>query len=1080
MEKKLFRNLFLTLSIVFIVSSLVQAQDMLVSGAGSSNFNGVYTMDGTANSKPHYTKSGSPDVYLYADAGGRWILATSDLAPYYNSYYFINSSDATPPASGWSVNLGSYPAPAVAPAAPMVSYSGTQFSELVANNGSIDNSSPIIITHNNFGGATFTGSNGEDFVAAGKATVSNLPSGLTLVATRTSSTSISLSITGSASSHANANDVNNLTIAFQNTAFSGNNASAVTNAVKNNLVINFSEQLEVGTGQTYTTIASALAAATSGDILNLAAETFTEYGLTVSNKSVRIKGQGAGATIIQAAAASNTASDRVLTCTFSNFASTNELTLQDLTLRNGKKAKPFEVSGSQGGGVFVQYAVVTIKNCEFTGNVASVMPPHGWYGEGGGALCVFQSNLTVENSTFADNVFSSANRTGDWMGGGAILFMGDNGKNTMKLTNCTFSGNTSSVYGGAVFAMSPTTSSFQITNCTFANNSAVRGGAYSSDNNTGSPQPITFTNTLFYGNTASEAGSQMWAQNATTFTFDNCLLQSSGASGITGTYNNCVTGQNPLLGSLANNGGNTRTFALQAGSPAINAGTSVGAPEKDQRGYFRLNTPDIGALESDGALTLPPNVAVYLTSNSADVNANVLYPKVGFGSALTTPFAWSPVSPDWTYKTPKCTVYVVPTGTDGMVASSFVVAYDPALATLQATAGDNNLFTNGIFYTQATASGRLKINASNISSGINVTPGSGKYLARLIFTMLKPGNLAISLDSLDFRKYDTGNNQQVALTTSKNSANVKFYLGDFASSSTDVTGDGTLDINDLSLFATAYWSNYAQASTLYKSKFDIGPTSASGNYFALPTPDGTINFEDLVIFSIGYGKALGGQLTKQNAGALNISFGKETEAGRVRVPVVLSGNVSDVRAFSLTLKTGMKLVGVEKAGALNNEHGFVMFKQENESVTVDAAIIGNAVAGISKEGTVAYLIFENSGSMDISNIIIRNSNNENISTTLGTNGLASALPQTFELRQNYPNPFNPATTISFALPAASKVTLKIYNSLGQEVSTLINNELFEAGSHVKSFDASGLASGMYIYKISSDKFSAMKKMVLMK
>ncbi|NUN10034.1 MAG: T9SS type A sorting domain-containing protein [Ignavibacteriaceae bacterium] len=500
--------------------------------------------------------------------------------------------------------------------------------------------------------------------------------------------------------------------------------------------------------------------------------------------------------------------------------------------------------------------------------------------------------------------------------------------------------------------------------------------------------------------------------------------------------------------------------------------------------YYQLIVSNFGPVTASYTITVSgatfPSTAtdVYLTENSADFNANIAYPKVGFGSPITTPFSWTPTSPDWTYNAPKCTLYVVPSGDEGLVATSFVVNFDATKASLSASAGSNNIFSSGIFQTQATAAGRLKINAANISSSINVTPGSDKYLAMLVFTMLKPGHMEVTIDSLDFRQYDTENNEQVDIATEAHEADVKFYLGDFANSSVQTTGDGLININDLSPFATAYWSNYAQSSTLYKSKFDIGPTSASGNYFALPTPDGNINFEDLIIFAIGYGKSAGSQLPKLNPAPLNIAFGEQIAGDLVRVPVLLSGNVADVRGLSFSLNTSMKLVAVEKAGALGTENGFVIFRQDGNSVMIDAAVIGGE--SISNEGVIAYLVFENKADLAVDNIIARNSWNQNLNTALVSNSLGSAVPVSFSLSQNYPNPFNPSTVISFGLPVASKVTLKIYNSLGQEVATLVNGEMLEAGAYSKSFDASKLTSGVYMYKITTDNFSAVKKMLLTK
>jgi len=92
----------------------------------------------------------------------------------------------------------------------------------------------------------------------------------------------------------------------------------------------------------------------------------------------------------------------------------------------------------------------------------------------------------------------------------------------------------------------------------------------------------------------------------------------------------------------------------------------------------------------------------------------------------------------------------------------------------------------------------------------------------------------------------------------------------------------------------------------------------------------------------------------------------------------------------------------------------------------------------------------------------------------------SLIPTEFNLMQNYPNPFNPTTTIEFHLPKATNVTIKVYNSIGVEVKTLVNDKRYEAGIHRITFDAENLPSGVYIYKMITPEFSASKKMVLLK
>ena len=89
------------------------------------------------------------------------------------------------------------------------------------------------------------------------------------------------------------------------------------------------------------------------------------------------------------------------------------------------------------------------------------------------------------------------------------------------------------------------------------------------------------------------------------------------------------------------------------------------------------------------------------------------------------------------------------------------------------------------------------------------------------------------------------------------------------------------------------------------------------------------------------------------------------------------------------------------------------------------------------------------------------------------------LVEKYSLSQNYPNPFNPSTSISFTLTTKTFVTLKVYNILGNEITTLVN-ELIPGGNHKVKFDATGLPSGVYLYSLNAGDFVETKKMLLMK
>jgi hypothetical protein len=85
----------------------------------------------------------------------------------------------------------------------------------------------------------------------------------------------------------------------------------------------------------------------------------------------------------------------------------------------------------------------------------------------------------------------------------------------------------------------------------------------------------------------------------------------------------------------------------------------------------------------------------------------------------------------------------------------------------------------------------------------------------------------------------------------------------------------------------------------------------------------------------------------------------------------------------------------------------------------------------------------------------------------------------FELNQNFPNPFNPSTRISYAIPSASFVNLKVYDIIGNEIAVLVNEEK-QAGNYQIDFDATELTGGVYFYQLLTGSFVETKKMILMK
>ena len=112
---------------------------------------------------------------------------------------------------------------------------------------------------------------------------------------------------------------------------------------------------------------------------------------------------------------------------------------------------------------------------------------------------------------------------------------------------------------------------------------------------------------------------------------------------------------------------------------------------------------------------------------------------------------------------------------------------------------------------------------------------------------------------------------------------------------------------------------------------------------------------------------------------------------------------------------------------------------------------------------------------------VSTANGGGIATSIEGNGpTAQTVPSEIKLSQNYPNPFNPSTTITYAVPVRSNVSLRVFNMLGQNVATLVNNESKSAGQHSIRFDAGNLASGIYLYRLTVGGHTLSRQLTLIK
>jgi len=214
--------------------------------------------------------------------------------------------------------------------------------------------------------------------------------------------------------------------------------------------------------------------------------------------------------------------------------------------------------------------------------------------------------------------------------------------------------------------------------------------------------------------------------------------------------------------------------------------------------------------------------------------------------------------------------------------------------------------------------------------------------------------------------------------------------------------------------------------------------------------------------------------------------------GQIEVETALSALPVELVSFSADLSENSVVLSWETATEVNNfgfnvecriENGETELKDDG-GWAIKGFVQGYGTTNSPKSYTftdndlmqnnkVSYRLkqIDNDGTFSYSKVV-----NVDLSTITNVD---DKINYTFALEQNYPNPFNPTTTINFTLPQNNRVSLRVYNIIGEEIAELINKEI-AAGKHQIKFDAGELTSGIYIYKLNAGKYSSIKKMMLVK
>lgn len=355
------------------------------------------------------------------------------------------------------------------------------------------------------------------------------------------------------------------------------------------------------------------------------------------------------------------------------------------------------------------------------------------------------------------------------------------------------------------------------------------------------------------------------------------------------------------------------------------------------------------------------------------------------------------------------------------------------------------------------------------------------------FELAKSGSHEIRLANADLRtSLEEPVPRTVSLEAELLSAMVNVFPGDF----TTETGTGIrgrVGMDDFLKFSDAYFSEAGDAH--YALRFDIGSYDVN-SWSDLPESDGRIDFRDLVIFSTGFSRSSEGVLLRMNKSEsvqqrawIELDDPEPADDGEVRIPVVLRGEFSGVRAVGLRFAISeAEFVGHRLSGIWEQASAFSASRMKGNLLDWDTALLSGDITRIEEEGLIGYLIFDTMpNGLVVKDADIRDYKGEPIhaETVSADYEYAVEHAAVAQLNANYPNPFNPTTIISYELFEAADVRLTVHDALGRVVQELVSSQQ-SSGTHSVIFDATALPSGFYITRLQAGSSVFTNSMMLIK
>ncbi len=314
----------------------------------------------------------------------------------------------------------------------------------------------------------------------------------------------------------------------------------------------------------------------------------------------------------------------------------------------------------------------------------------------------------------------------------------------------------------------------------------------------------------------------------------------------------------------------------------------------------------------------------------------------------------------------------------------------------------------------------------------------------------------------------------------------------------DTNNDGIVnqsDILPLGLYWGATGSSRNNASLKWEAQ-SANPWSNSKATYADATGDGVVNQAEISAIGLNCNKQHSGSFSKPSTSQADLSINGQLQlvssANAYRIKLLKGNELEDVIGLSFTLryKTNIKDVSfnsgkyfgenvIKYYNKVNNVAGYSIVQKANCKNLIDEnEFIAELHFAFNNDAEMGCISIENVEAMDKTGKIfeLQGFTADVINTSLSKNRMSE-----YNLSQNYPNPFNPTTTISYTVPTnvSGKVTLKVYDVLGNEIATLVDEQK-QSGIYEVLFDGSNFSSGIYFYKITINEFSDMKKLILIK